>query len=315
MLSLEQFLAAQQSNNTVNELKTALEADVQEYKDFLGDKRWKPSFPNSSGSVDYIIRFLPSKSGNPKESLFTSYKHSFKGDTDQYLIENCPTTIGKECPVCADNKRQWNQDNDKIRPRSRKNTFYANVLVIKDPINPENEGKVLVYEMPKTIKAFIDSAVNPEFDSDVAFDPFNIFTGANFHIKAVKNVYWKYDRSCFMSQSSVFDHTQMKPEELLAELYDIASIGTVMPFKNKEELQKRLDIVDGKDSNYTPTTSNVSMNPNRIDTNNISTNQITMEAPVPVVEAPKNEVVQEEKKDPVLEDIGAFLKEREFPDF
>lgn len=314
MTTLEQFLANQQSN-TVTQLKNTIESENNVNYDFLGDKRWKPVFPNNSGAVDYIIRFLPSKSGNPDESYKSVYKHSFQGDANQFLIDNCPTTIGNPCPVCESNKVLWNIDQDKTRKRSRKNTFYTNILVVQDSMNPENNGKVFVYEMPKAVKAFIDNAVNPQFASDKPFDPFNIFHGANFHMKAVKNVYWKYERSSFLQPTSVFDHTTMKPEELLEQLYDIASITNNMPFKSYDDLKSRLDLVDGLVTVPTATTTQPSMNPNIVKPNDISTNyfdsipatqpEVLQPVPTPVVET--KEVIQDE--------ISEFLADREFPDF
>ena len=116
----------------------------------IDDRFWKPTI-GKDGNSYAVIRFLPPTDGEdiPWVRVFN---HGFKGPGG-WLIDNCLTTINKQCPVCESNTELWNtgsQDNQNLaRDRKRKLKFLSNIYVVKDPANPDNEGKVFLYSSGK----------------------------------------------------------------------------------------------------------------------------------------------------------------------
>ena len=78
-----------------------------------------------------------------------------------------------------------------------------NVLVMADPGNPANEGKVMLYKFGKKIFEKIMDAMQPEFADETPVNPFDFWEGADFKLK-IRNVegYRNYDKSEFASASS-----------------------------------------------------------------------------------------------------------------
>ena len=58
------------------------------------------------GNGSAVIRFLPSLSDDEVPFVKT-YTHGFKGPSGKWLIDNCLTTIEKECPVCVENSKNY----------------------------------------------------------------------------------------------------------------------------------------------------------------------------------------------------------------
>lgn len=136
---------------------------------------------DEQGNGNVLIRFLPP---HPEETLpfVKKYNHGFQS-ANGWFIEDCPTSIGEKCPICAYNSSQWDIDQAGVRNRKRKVSFYSNILIVKDPLAPENEGKVFKYRYGVKIHGKLMEKIAPESTID---DPVNIFdydNGANFKLK------------------------------------------------------------------------------------------------------------------------------------
>ena len=107
------------------------------------ERLWKLDV-DKAGNGYAVIRFLPAPEGEelPWAKL---YSHAFQGPGGWY-IENSLTTLGQKDPVSEHNRVLWHSgaDSDKetARKQKRKLTYISNIYVVKDPTNPENEGKV-----------------------------------------------------------------------------------------------------------------------------------------------------------------------------
>ena len=161
------------------------------------DRLWKLDV-DKSGNGYAVIRFLPAPDGEDLPFV-KLYSHAFKGSGGWY-IENSLTTLGQKDPVSEFNTQLWNNGTDAgkdaARRQKRKLTYVSNIYVVKDPANPENEGKVFLYKYGKKIFDKLTAAMQPEFEDETAIDPFDFWQGANFKLKA-KNVagYRNYDSS------------------------------------------------------------------------------------------------------------------------
>lgn len=207
---------------------------------------------DKSGLGLAVVRFLPAPSG--EENAFVKlYNHGFQVN-GKWLIANCPTTIGQQCPICTKNSELWNSGIDAnkkiVGQRKRKLSFYSNVYIVKNPANPELEGTVMLYRYGQKIFDKIISAMKPEFEGDESVDPFDLWNGADFKIK-VKTVkeaggasYPNYDESSFMAPSSLSDDDE-ELEKIWKQCYSLQDLISPDKFKSEEELQKRLDVVLG----------------------------------------------------------------------
>ena len=210
------------------------------------DRLWKPEL-DKTGNGFAVIRFLPSPEGEdiPWAKL---YSHAFQGPGGWY-IENSLTTLGQKDPVPEFNTTLWNNGTDAgketARKQKRKLTYISNIYVVKDPANPENEGKVFLYKYGKKIFDKLTAAMQPEFEDEEAIDPFDFWQGANFKLKA-KNVagYRNYDSSEFTPVTPLLDDDDAL-EGLWKKENSLAELVANDQFKSYDELKTRLSYVLG----------------------------------------------------------------------
>ena len=147
------------------------------------------------------------------------------------------------------NSLLWNNGTDAgkdaARKQKRKLTYISNIYVVKDPANPQNEGKVMLYKYGKKIFDKLTAAMQPEFEDEEAIDPFDFWQGANFKLKA-KNVagYRNYDSSEFAAQSALLDDDDAM-EAIWKKENSLAEFTAPDQFKDYDALKKRLDYVLG----------------------------------------------------------------------
>lgn len=213
------------------------------------DRYWKLTVDKSQNGYA-VIRFLPAPDGEDMPFV-KLYSHAFKGPSNQWYIENSLTTIGQKDPVSEWNSELWNSGDEgqaQARNQKRRLKYHANIYVVKDPANPENEGKVFLFEFGKKIFDKIMSAMQPEFEDEEAINPFDFWEGANFKLKA-KNVagYRNYDSSEFGKVEPLNDDDDVL-EALWNQEHSLSEIVAPDKFKSYEELKKRLDAVRGNDS-------------------------------------------------------------------
>jgi hypothetical protein len=205
---------------------------------------------DKSGNGYAVIRFLPAPEGEDLPFV-KLYSHAFQGSGGWY-IENSLTTLGQKDPVSELNSQLWNNGTDAgkelARKQKRKLTYISNIYVVKDPTNPENEGKVFLFKYGKKIFDKLTAAMQPEFEDEEAIDPFDFWQGANFKLKA-KNVagYRNYDSSEFAAASPLLDDDDAM-EAIWKKQYSLAELVAADQFKSYDELKKRLDYVLGSKS-------------------------------------------------------------------
>lgn len=215
---------------------------------------WKPT-KDKAGNAAAVIRFLPSH--NQDDFPFVRmYTHNFKdAETGRWYIENSLTTIGGQDLVSTVNKELWNsgleENKDLSRLRKRKLSYIANILVIKDLGNPDNNGKVMKYSFGAKIWEKIQGAARPEEalgeEPITAFCPIN---GADFLLKMQYNESTKqfnYDASKFNSKKPLFGGDDDKIEELLARCFDIPAEIAPAKFKTEKELEDKFLWVTGQE--------------------------------------------------------------------
>jgi hypothetical protein len=203
-------LSTLKKSNSLDKLLGAVQADSGggEKKSYVDDRLWKPVM-DKSGNGYAVIRFLPAVDGEDMPWAKV-WNHAFQGPTGQWYIENSLTTIGQNDPVSEMNSAYWNSgvesDKEIARKQKRKLQYFANIYVVEDPANPQNEGKVMLYRFGKKIFDKCMEAMQPAFKDETAVNPFDFWAGANFKLKLRKvEGYWNYDKSEFSAPSALFD--------------------------------------------------------------------------------------------------------------
>jgi hypothetical protein len=217
------------------------------------ERLWKPEM-DKTGNGFAVIRFLPAPE-NEDLPWVKLYSHAFQGPGGWY-IENSLTTLNQKDPVSEYNRELWNSgsdaDKETVRKQKRKLSFYSNIYVVKDPTNPQNEGRVFLYKYGKKIFDKVMEAMQPEFEDETPINPFDFWQGANFKLKIVKkDGYWNYDKSEFDRVTPLLDDDDAL-EAVWKKQYSLQAVIGADQFKSYEDLEKRLKYVLGQKSANRP---------------------------------------------------------------
>ena len=179
------------------------------------------------------------------------FSHGFQGSGGWY-IENSLTTIGQKDPVSEYNTKLWNSgiDSDKelARKQKRKLQYIANIFVVSDPANPDNEGKVFLFKFGKKIFDMVNDKMNPEFEDETAVNPFDLWNGCNFRLRARKVAgYRNYDKSEFDSVSALADD-DAELERIWNTQYSLEELVAPDQFKSYDELKAQFERAIGSGS-------------------------------------------------------------------
>ena len=215
----------------------------------VDERFWKLS-TDKAGNGFAVLRFLPACEG--EEMPFVKlYSHAFQGPGGWY-IENSLTTIGKDDPLGEYNRELWNSGDEslkeQVRKQKRKLSYYSNVYVVKDPANPENEGKVFLFRYGKKIHDKIMEAVNgDELEGREGINPFDFWTGADFKLRSKKVAgYPNYDSSEFLPAGTLEDLDDPQLESIWKREYALQDLVAPDQFKSYDQLKQRLDKVLGR---------------------------------------------------------------------
>lgn len=236
--------------------KYAENVDVQQNNKPAADERYWSLTVDDAGNGSAIIRFLPAPEG--EDLPFQRYwSHAFRGPGGWY-IEWSRTTLGEEDPLSVLNKQMWNdesvprdvleQNRKIVSSRKRSLNYVSNIYIVKDPANPSNEGKVFLFRYGKKIYDYLNDAMHPQFDDVDPINPFDLWEGANFRLRAITTKgdngkkYRNYDRSEF-DRPAPLSSNDSDLEEIWNSQHSLAAEVAPQKFKSYEQLQKRLEEV------------------------------------------------------------------------
>ena len=216
---------------------------------------WKITQDKKTGEGSAVIRFLPEAS-ETANTFVKLVNHGFQKNGKWY-IENCSSTHGDwdSCPACAWIKEQnWDYNNEADKKAmygsgvTRKTSFWANILVVKDPGNKENEGKIFKFRFGKKIMDKVQAEV--DVDVELGETPCDVtcpFEGKNFLMKLKKvGGNNNYDDSKFQGVSAIDNiDDEAVQKEIFEGMHDIMSIVAKDKFKSMEDLSTAFNRVMG----------------------------------------------------------------------
>lgn len=221
--------------DTVENLKS------RDSKPNYSDERFWDVTKDAAGNGEAIIRFLPQPSLE-KAPTVKLLSHGFQ-EKGRWFIEDCPASIGKECPVCEKAMEVYAgvPQGVKIKnPYYKKTKFIACILVVKDPGKPENNGKIKLYAFGKKINDKIMTAVAPDSDLVDAINVFDMWEGANFHIRVTKQQDWpNYDTSSFKEVSPIAKKDS-EIEKIYEQIISLDEFEEEKRFKSYDDLYAKL---------------------------------------------------------------------------
>ena len=247
---MNSFANLKRQSGNLDKLSKAIEAlNTNSESSDKSDNFWRPQV-DKAGNGMAIIRFLPAPGADGDDSLpwVKMHSHGFQGPGG-WLIDNCLTTKNQQCPVCEHNSALWNSgieaNKEIVRKQKRKLNYIANVYIVSDPANKENEGQVKLFKFGKKIFDKITEAMNPQFEDEQAINPFDLWKGANFKLKIRKvEGYQNYDKSEFDSPAPLLDDDS-KLELIWKKEFSLQEQISDSKFKSYDDLKKRLDKVLG----------------------------------------------------------------------
>jgi hypothetical protein len=229
----------------LNEEITRITQRVYDKQD--DDRFWRPEL-DKAGVGNAIIRFLPAPQGEDLPYV-RYFEHSFQGPTGNYFIELCPTTIGKECPVCKHNNMLWNSGVEAnkalVSQQKRKLRFISNILILKDTAKSDAEGQVKLYRYGKKVFDKINELMHPSFEDEEAINPFDMWEGANFKLR-IRTVdrYPNYEKSEFDKVAPISEDDKYL-EELWKKEHSLKAFVDKKHFKSEETLDAKLKRILG----------------------------------------------------------------------
>lgn len=235
-----------------NQIKENIKQEDTKKGKFEKDTRFFSTTKDATGLANVVLRFLPDSEGNPFVKIFN---HAFDFSVDgqkRWWIRNCINTFGyeKECPICKKNMELWNSafESDKAvaSKRKRKMQYIANVLIIKNPNDPESEGKVMLFKFGSKIYDKIKQKMFPSeadlLDDDFkSFVPFDLFDGADFMLVQTKQgEFPNYDSSKFSKQKPLLGGDEKKIDATMEKTYLLSEFMADDQFPTNEETLKVL---------------------------------------------------------------------------
>ena len=286
-------------SSSLNKLNAQLEKiSTKSYSDPNEGKFWKPT-RDKAGNGFAIIRFLPAPAG--EEMPFVRiWDHGFQGPTGLWYIENSLTTLNQDDPVSEYNSKLWNSglDSDKeiARKQKRRLKYVSNIYVVKDSGNPDNEGKVFMYQFGKKIFDKCNDLMNPQFEDENPVNPFDLWDGANFRLKIRQfEGYPNYDKSEFDQPAPLFeDDAQL--ESVYNQEHSLQELVDPKNFKSYSELKAKLYRVLALDEEpSTPATA--TDEDNDLDLSTMGNSSATAPEPTQVAAAPASNMSMDDDDD------------------
>ena len=209
------------------------------------DKRFWNLTRDKANVGSAVIRFLPPV-GDDELPWVKTYRYAFQTESGKWYINESPNTIGLPDPVGEANsalyKTKLKEDEDLAKKRKRKTIYISNILVIKDPANPENEGKVFLFRYGPAIHDMIVGKSKPEFEDQESILVWDLWEGADFKLRCKqKDKYPNYDSSEFGPKSELLDGDEDALEELLSKCHRLGEFTDPSRFKSYDTLKAEFE--------------------------------------------------------------------------
>ena len=191
----------------------------------------------------YLVRLLPNVT-DPENTLLHYYTFGWNSfSTGSYVQAVSPTSWGERDPIAEERIRAYRTGTDaekeKIKNVKRAEKWLANVYVINDPTNPDNNGKTKLIRFGKQLHNIIDNAINGEDADEFGIKVFDLSpSGVNLKIKVDdQGGYANYTASRFTAPTDL----KLSADQIDKIYESTVDLKSVLTVKSYDELKKMLD--------------------------------------------------------------------------
>lgn len=229
--------------------------ETVEKKTYQTDERFYTLKKDEKGEGAALIRFLPSEiyENGSMSTMKVVYKYNVRAlNSKRFIAEWSPSTIGKSDPIQEIWQRLWNEGKKEESKRYARSTRYiTNIKVINDPKAPENNGKIFLLDMSKTLAEKIKSIISPA-ETDIALGKkaknlYNPLNGYNFMLvaKIGTNGMTTYDFSDAVGDpSAIYGSVEEATKEIQEKCYKLSDWDKPEAYPTYEELKAKLDALE-----------------------------------------------------------------------
>ena len=228
------------------------------------DTRFYTLPKNKDGSGEAIICFIPDQNQKIFKKVFKFNISNFVSGKKRFTNYFSPTTIGLPDPVQERWQKLWNDGlKDEAKKFSRTIRYITNIKVIRDPLKPENNGKIFLYEMSQSLKEKIKHAVElSEMDKQLNRPRKEIFNPTKGWLmkltcKKAVNGFTTYDDSEFFNVSPddprmadliPYKDAQSAIDDIKANAHPLDWFDKPENYKTYDELKEKLEWVYPSDT-------------------------------------------------------------------
>ncbi|NBW56610.1 hypothetical protein EBR43_02260, partial [bacterium] len=181
----------------------------------------------------YTVRLLPNTT-DPQKTFFHYYTFGWTSlCTGQYVSAVSPSTFGARDPIAETRyrilKTGTEEEKNKARGIIRSEKWLVNAYVINDPVNPDNNGKVMIVRYGKQLHKIITDAIEGEGSEDLGARIFDLSDkGCSLKIKVEQQGdYPTYVSSKFMMPKAVEGLDKKKIDEIYNSSFELENVFTV----------------------------------------------------------------------------------------
>lgn len=227
------------TNSMFSQLKTALTSN----QDQSGGGKYKDILKLGVGNV-YTVRLIPNVK-DPDKTFFHYFTQGWNSfSTGRYVSTISPWTW-KERDIISETRYRLQQhgtdeEKEKAETLIRRESWLANVYVVNDPDNPENNGKPKLLRFGKQLYKIIRDAIDGEDSDEFGLKIFDLSkNGCNLKIKVERQGdFPTYVSSRFAAPSKIEGMTDKLAEDLIVNSTDLES---VFPPRSDAEIKAMLD--------------------------------------------------------------------------
>jgi len=192
----------------------------------------------------YTVRLIPNTK-DPVKTFFHYYTFGWTSfSTGQYVSAVSPSTFGERDPIAEYRykvlKTGTAEEKDKAKAILRTEKWLVNAYIVNDPVNEDNNGKVMILRYGKQLHKIIMDAIEGEGAEDLGARIFDLSDkGCNLKIKVEQQGdYPTYVSSKFTMPKAVEGLDKSKVDDIYKGAFDLENVFTV---KSYDELKQLLD--------------------------------------------------------------------------
>ena len=229
--------------NSMNWGSLSAKTNYKEKKNYDDNRFWSLAV-DEQDKGQAIVRLLLDKNGVPFVNLKTIGLKAFDEVNKKWawFICDLPVSIGEKCPLTEfrEKLRKAGKDGqEEAKNFSYRNSYIGNIQVIKDPANPENEGKVFLWKFGSKLLEKFQEAMEDENKN-----PWNpLKEGCNVKLKRKKvSGFPNWDSSTVEAPSSFmdFEDAEEATKYLEENTYELSEFLSPDHFDSYDDIKDRL---------------------------------------------------------------------------